>query len=68
MDRYVWVFIAFCALCLLALMVGLMEAAHRQSEEERREDARRAWQEDVESHLRETEERERIKALLKGEE
>lgn len=65
MNKYIWIFIGFCVLCLLALLIGLLESAHRQSDAERREEERRAWQEDVERHLRETEERERIKALLR---
>lgn len=53
MDRYVWVFIAFCALCLLALMIGLLESAHRQSEAERREEERRKWEEATRERLAE---------------
>ena len=53
MDKWFWVFVAVCVLCLLALLIGLLEAAHRQSDAERRAEERRQWEEATRKRLAE---------------
>lgn len=67
MGKWFWLFVALVILGLLVLLYALAESAHQQSEAEQREELRR-YHEDAARRLKEAEERERIKALLKGEE
>ena len=53
MNKYIWIFIGFCVLCLLALLIGLLESAHRQSDAERRAEERRQWEEATRRRLAE---------------
>lgn len=53
MDKWFWFFIAVCVLGLLALLIGLLESAHRQSDAERREEERRKWEEATRKRLAE---------------
>lgn len=53
MNKYIWVFIGVCIFGLLALLIGLLESAHRQSDAERREEERRKWEEATRKRLAE---------------
>lgn len=63
MNKWIWIFIAACALGLLALLVAALEAARR---EDTREEQRRIYAEMTRERLKkEQEERKRLAALAK---